>query len=368
MISRYNTGMSLSIGIVGLPNVGKSTLFNALLKKQQALAANYPFATIEPNVGIVPVPDGRLAELSALVGNAPIVPATIMFTDIAGIVKGASQGEGLGNKFLSHIREADAVCMVVRAFEDEDVVLTGSGDPADDREVLMTELILADMQTVEKQAAPKGTITPALKKRWSVIEQITLALDAGSRADSVPLDDESRELVRDLCLMTLKPIIYVVNVDEAELSAQVSLAEIYAGKLGVDRDSVVIVSAKIEAELSEMDEAEQREYLESLGLLESGLERLIKVGYTVLGLQSYLTAGEKEVRAWTIRSGMSAVQAAGVIHTDFMKKFIKAEIVGFSDFVSLGGWKQAREAGKARQEGRDYVMREGDVVEFRIGT
>lgn len=360
--------MGLSIGIVGLPNVGKSTLFNALLKKQQALAANYPFATIEPNVGVVPVPDGRLKELSKLVNNARIVPATVTFTDIAGIVKGASQGEGLGNKFLSHIREADAVCMVIRAFADEDVVLTGSGNPVEDREVLTMELVLADLQTVEKQVMPKGTVTPAQKQRWQLIEQIRVALEAGKRADSVLMEADDRELVKDLCLMTMKPIIYVVNVDEAEFSTGVDLGALYAKKLAVPRDSVVIVSAKIEAELSQMTELEQQEYLQALGLVESGLERLIKAGYHILGLQSFLTAGEKEVRAWTIRRGTVAVEAAGVIHTDFMKKFIKAEIVNYNDFVSLGGWKQAREAGKARQEGRDYVMQEGDVVEFKIGA
>ena len=360
--------MSLSIGIVGLPNVGKSTLFNALLKKQQALAANYPFATIEPNVGVVPVPDSRLTELSRLEKNAPIVPATVTFTDIAGIVKGASRGEGLGNKFLSHIREADAVCMVVRAFEDEDVVQTGSGDPVDDREVLMTELILADMQTVEKQVTPKGSLTPVQKQRWQLVEQVRLALEQGERADSVNMKVEEQELIKDLCLMTMKPIIYVVNVNESDLGSKINdLRKKYAEKMNVVVDSVVVVSAKIEAELAEMEEAEQKEYLETLGLTESGLERLIKSGYETLGLQSFLTAGEKEVRAWTLHRGDTALKASGVIHTDFMKRFIKAEIVNFDDFVSLGGWKQAREAGKARREGRDYVMREGDVVEFKIG-
>lgn len=365
--------MSLSIGIVGLPNVGKSTLFNALLKKQQALAANYPFATIEPNVGVVPVPDHRLSRLAEVIANEspstslrvtpPLVPATVTFTDIAGIVKGASQGEGLGNKFLSHIREADAVCMVVRAFEDEEVVLTGSGLPQEDKEVLMTELILADMQTVEKQMSKfKGQMS-----KLKLLEKITDGLNQGKWVKEI-LDQEELMEIKDLWLLTAKPIIYVINIDEAELSSGIDLADEYAKKLAIDKKSVVIVSAKIEAELSEMAEVEQQEYLESLGLAESGLERLIKVGYQILGLQSFLTAGEKEVRAWTIRKGMTAVEASGVIHTDFMKKFIKAEIVSYEDFVTLGGWKQAREAGKARQEGRDYVMQEGDVVEFKIGS
>ncbi len=364
------TIMSLSIGIVGLPNVGKSTLFNALLKKQMALAANYPFATIEPNVGIVPVPDPRLAELSKLVNNAPIVPATVTFTDIAGIVKGASQGEGLGNKFLSHIREADAVCMVVRAFEDPDVVMTGNGNPADDKDVLITELALADMQTLEKQQPPKGKITPEMKKRWSAIEKIQAALNQGKRALEADLDDEETPLVKDLCLMTMKPILYVVNVDEKEVSSVecLVLSQRYAEKLGVDKEDVVIVSAKIEAELAEMGDEEQREYLATLGLNQSGLERLITAGYHLLGLQSFLTAGMKEVRAWTIRIGMTAVEAAGVIHTDFIKKFIRADVVAFDDFVALNGWKGAREAGKARSEGRDYIVQDGDVIEFRIGT
>jgi len=372
--------MSLSIGIVGLPNVGKSTLFNALLKKQQALAANYPFATIEPNVGVVPVPDERLEKLAEVIAaekppgevlkRPPIIPAAVTFTDIAGIVKGASEGEGLGNKFLSHIREADAVVMVVRAFEDENVVLTGSGNPAEDRQVLMTELILADMQTIDKQQIPKGKILPAQQKRWDAIQKISKSLNMGKRADESDLDEEDHELVKDLCLMTMKPIIYVVNVDEAELGSMGvrELKSYYADKLKVSPDNAVIVSAKIEAELSEMSGSEQHEYLESLGLKESGLERLIKTGYSLLGLQSFLTAGEKEVRAWTIRQGMNAVEAAGVIHTDFMKKFIKAEVVGFETFTSLGGWKASREAGKSRYEGRDYLMQDGDVVEFKIGA
>lgn len=366
--------MSLSIGIVGLPNVGKSTLFNALLKKQQALAANYPFATIEPNVGVVPVPDSRLNQLAEVVQKTegvlpPLVPATVTFTDIAGIVKGASQGEGLGNKFLSHIREADAICMVVRAFEDPDVVQTGSGDPADDKTVLITELALADLQTLSKQQPPKGNVTPEMKRRWGAIEKILAVLNQGKRAMEADLDEEEMVLVKDLCLMTMKPILYVVNVDEGELGDRgQGLGDKYAKVLGVNSSNVVIVSAKIEAELAEMGEEEQREYLESLGLSQSGLERLIQAGYGLLGLQSFLTAGEKEVRAWTIRKGMSAVEASGVIHTDFMKKFIRADVVAFDDFVALNGWKGAREAGKARSEGRDYVMKDGDVVEFRIGS
>jgi GTP-binding protein YchF len=249
-------------------------------------------------------------------------------------------------------------------------VMTGSGDPADDKTVLITELALADMQTLEKQQPPKGTVTPEAKKRWGAIEKIRTVLNMGQRAVSADLDDEETAAVKDLCLMTMKPILYVVNVDENKLvnSQLDSESASFADKLGVNNNDVLIVSAKIEAELAEMGETEQREYLETLGLTQSGLERLIQAGYALLKLQSFLTAGEKEVRAWTIRQGMNGVEAAGVIHTDFMKKFIRVEAVAYEDFVSLGGWKAAREAGKARSEGRDYIMREGDVVEFKIGS
>lgn len=342
----------MSIGIVGLPNVGKSTLFNALLKKQQALAANYPFATIEPNMGIVPVPDYRLNELAKVIGgNPPIKPATVKFVDIAGIVKGASEGEGLGNKFLAHIRECDAICLVIRDFQDPEVVMTGQGNHSEDQEIIMTELALADLQTLEKQTEPKGKVTPEQVKRWQVIEKL-------KKQETV--NEEEKELVRDLCLLSMKPIIYVRNVGERELISG-------SGNQLIGEDEVLI-NAKMESELASLTEAEQREYLESYGLKQSGLERLIRIGYEKLKLQSFLTAGEIECRAWTIRQGTTAAEASGVIHTDFMKKFIKADVIHWKDFVRLGGWKNAREAGAVRSEGRDYQMREGEVVEFKIGT
>jgi ribosome-binding ATPase len=382
--------MSLAVAIVGLPNVGKSTLFNALLKKQQALAANYPFATIEPNVGIVPVPDERLQQLAEVVAMQrvhaegglggkerltytslpPIVPATVTFYDIAGLVKGASEGEGLGNQFLAHIRETDVICLVIRAFADADVVLTGSGEPKTDAEVIMTELILADLQTVGKQVAPKGIVKPEQKKRFEAIEKIRIVLDTGQSARQTILDEEEQVLVADLHLLTMKPVIYVVNVDEAELSVN-GVGELglrYAGILSVHPQDVVIVSAKIEADLASMPEMEQREYLATLGLMQSGLERLIVSAYTRLGLISFLTAGEKEVRAWTVGVGSVALEASGVIHTDFMKKFIKADVASFNDFVDSRGWKGAREKGLVRSEGRDYPVKDGDVIEFKIGT
>jgi ribosome-binding ATPase len=385
-----NSFMSLSVGIVGLPNVGKSTLFNALLKKQQALAANYPFATIEPNVGIVPVPDARLAKLAEVVAMQrvhaeggpgskerltytslpPIVPATVTFYDIAGLVKGASEGEGLGNKFLSHIRETDAICMVVRAFSDPDVVLTGSGEPKTDADIIMTELILADLQTIAKQVAPKGMASVEQKKRWEVIEKIRIILDSGQPAGQTLLTAEEQPLVRELHLLTMKPVMYVLNVDEAELSVQSvhELALRYAGELHVTPKEIIIVSAKIEAELADMAPDEQMVFLSELGFSASGLERLIGLAYDKLGLISFLTAGEKEVRAWTIRQGDTAQRASGVIHTDFMKKFIKADVAAYPDFVASGGWKGAREKGLVRSEGREYVMKDGEVVEFKIGS
>lgn len=363
--------MSLSIAIVGLPNVGKSTLFNALLKKQQALAANYPFATIEPNVGIVPVPDGRLQQLAEVIAMErvhpegrglnkemgtflklpPIVPATVKFVDIAGLVKGASTGEGLGNKFLSHIRECDAICLVVRQFRDPDVVTTGTGVPEEDIDTIVTELKLADLETLEKQQPPKGKVTPEQLKRWEVIEKL-------KREEAVPAEDQ--ELVRELGLLSLKPRIVVRNVGEQELINK-SVNQI-AG-----RDEVVI-NAKMESELAALSAGEQKEYLAQYGLAESGLERLIRTGYQKLKLLSFLTAGEIECRAWTIRQGKTALEASGVIHTDFMKKFIKADVIDWQEFVRLGGWKKAREAGVVRSEGRDYVMRDGLVVEFKIGA
>jgi hypothetical protein len=355
--------MNLSIGIVGLPNVGKSTLFNALLKKQTAFVANYPFATIEPNVGVVPVPDQRLIRLSEIEkaehkmsSFPPILPATISFIDIAGLVKGAAEGEGLGNKFLSHIRECDAIVQVVRYFKDSNVVRSeSSSDAKSDYEVVNTELILADLQTLDKQQEPKRNSSKEEGYRWSAILKFRAALNAGKLAREVQLMEEETREAKSLQLLTMKPMFTIANVDEDEVSKD----------FGAD---TIAVCAKTESELSELSEDEQKDYLKTLGVEESGLERVIKEGYKILDLISFLTAGEKEVRAWTITRRTTAVNAAGVIHTDFIKGFIKAEVVHYDDFVENGGWKKVRELGKTRFEGRDYVMKDGDVVEFKINA
>lgn len=366
--------MNLSVGIVGLPNVGKSTLFNALLKKQQALAANYPFATIEPNVGVVPVPDERLVKLAEITKEEekmsalpPIKSATIEFVDIAGLVKGASEGAGLGNKFLSHIREVQIIAHVVRAFADENVIKEGSVDPKTDYDTINTELILADLQTLLKQKDSKAVKTDAVKK--SANEKLYEALNTGQSARSVNLTDEERESVRDLMLLSNKPELIVLNVSEEEYNPQAieAITQKYIKELGVHAENTVVICAKIEEELAALSEEEQKEYLKDLGLEASGLERLIQKAYGTLGLISFLTCGEKEVKAWTIKKDMTAQNAAGTIHNDFIKHFIKAEVIGYEDFVALGGWKKARENGKARFEGREYVMKDGDVVEFKIG-
>ncbi|MGA2968132.1 MAG: redox-regulated ATPase YchF [Candidatus Levyibacteriota bacterium] len=353
----------LSIGIVGLPNVGKSTLFNALLKKQQAFVANYPFATIEPNVGVVPVPDTRLAKLSEIEKEEhrmsslpPIVPATVSFIDIAGLVKGAAEGEGLGNKFLSHIRECDAIVQVVRYFKDTNVIREkSSSDAKSDFEIVNTELILADLQTLEKQQEPKRNATKEEGYRWSAIQKFKTALNEGKLASSVQLSEEEAREAKNLQLLTMKPMFIIANVDEEDLKKDFPA-------------ETIAVCAKTESELSELSEEEQKDYLKELGVAESGLEKVIKEGYKILNLISFLTAGEKEVRAWTIKKGTTAVNAAGVIHTDFIKNFIKAEVVPYQDFVANNGWKGSREHGKTRFEGRDYVMKDGEVVEFKIGT
>lgn len=367
--------MNLSVGIVGLPNVGKSTLFNALLQKQLAFVANYPFATIEPNVGIVPVPDDRLAKLAEVVAreiskspNIPIVPATVKFVDIAGLVAGAHKGEGLGNKFLSHIRETDAIAYVLRAFEAPDVVQAGSTDPKNDFSTLTTELILADMQTLEKQSEPRGVKDPDVLRRWSAVEKLRAGLNNGLRASEVELDKEEREAAYDLHLLTAKPYLVVLNLSENNLVSADKYTDTFSKETGVSKNTVVGISAKIEAELANLDKKDAQEYLGSLGLDKSGLERLIVKAFDLLGLMTFLTAGEEEVRAWTIKKGTKAPQAAGVIHTDFEKNFIRADVVTFSDFVSVGGWASAREKGKVRSEGREYVMQEGDVAEFKVGV
>lgn len=359
--------MNLSIGIVGLPNVGKSTLFNALLKQQVALAANYPFATIEPNVGIVPVPDARLEKLAEVVGAAKTIPAVVEFVDIAGLVKGASSGAGLGNQFLSHIRETLAICHVLRGFSDADIIREGSIDPVADLDTIRTELQLADLSTLEKQKPPKGGQTPVEMKQWATTEKFKKAVSEGKMVRSVIQDEDDRMVAKHLSLITGKPELFAVNVDETALKGSSSIQQEYAQKLGVKAEQVVVISAKVESELASLSDEDQALFLADLGVSESGLERLIQSAYATLGLQSFLTAGEKEVRAWTVRSGANAVEASGEIHTDFMKKFIKANIVSYPDFVASGGWKGAREQGKLRTEGRDYIMQKDDVVEFMIG-
>jgi GTP-binding protein YchF len=361
--------VALTIGIVGLPNVGKSTLFNALTKND-ALAANYPFATIEPNVGVVALPDPRLDKLAEVFSSEKTVPAMVSFVDIAGIVKGASEGEGLGNKFLANIREADAICQVTRAFADPDVVhVAGAVDPADDIETVHTELVLADMQTLER-AIPRLEKEVKGKKADPAVLKAALAaqtvLDSGRTLyAATKADDVDLPLLRELGLLTTKPFLYVFNVDETVLGDAARMQEL--------RDLVapaeaVFLDAKLESELAELSAEEAAELLESVGQNESGLDQLARVGFQTLGLQTYLTAGPKESRAWTIPQGATAPQAAGVIHTDFQRGFIKAEVVSFEDLVSFGSMAEAKSAGKVRIEGKEYVMVDGDVVEFRFNV
>jgi ribosome-binding ATPase len=363
--------MSLSIGIVGLPNVGKSTLFNALLKKQVALAANYPFATIEPNTGIAEVPDKRLTILAEIAKTTVIKPAVVEFTDIAGLVRGASEGEGLGNKFLSHIRETDSICHVLRDFTDKNVIREGAVSAEEDLETIRTELQLADLSTLENQRQPKGGVDKELFVRWEYVGKFRKTLEEGRMVEadlsSYGDEDNAKKYAKELNLLTSKPEIFVINVDEDSLKSEIKETKKWADKLKVEEKQIVIISAKIESEIAVLSTEDQELYLAELGLEESGLERLAKVAYETLELQSFLTAGEVEVRAWTIKQGMTAPQAAGVIHTDFEKHFITARTTSFDDFVAHKGWSGLKEVGKVRQEGRGYVMKDGDVVEFMIG-
>lgn len=359
-----SSAVALTIGIVGLPNAGKSTLFNALTRNN-VLAANYPFATIEPNVGVVGVPDDRLPVLAEMFKSEKVIPATVSFVDIAGIVRGASKGEGMGNAFLANIREADAICQVTRVFEDEDVThVDGKVNPGSDIDTIRTELILADIQTLEK-AMPRlekeARIKKEVKPKYEAWQQAYDKLSEGVGVFQAGLDLEP---LRELFLLTAKPYIYVFNMDQDELSdesLQAQLRELVAPA------EAIFLDAKFESELVEMDEDEAREFLADAGVEEPGLDKLARVGYETLGLQSYLTAGPKEARAWTIRKGWTAPQAAGVIHTDFEKGFIKAQVISFDELVAAGSELAAKNAGKMRLEGKDYVMQDGDVVEFRTG-
>ena len=359
----------LKIGIVGLPNVGKSTLFNALTKSKQADAQNYPFCTIDPNVGIVEVPDNRLAELSRTSKSGKTIPTAIEFVDIAGLVKGASEGEGLGNKFLAHIREVDAIAQVVRSFEDGNIVhVHNKVNPKEDADIINLELVLADWQTVSKRLdntkkKAKGAQAKEVQKEIELLERVAKQLEAGKVARELEYDEEEQKILSELCLLTNKPIMYVVNVDENGIKqSELGIPEIEPGVPHVK------VCAKLEAEFIGLEGEELTEYMNEFGLKETGLDKIIHAGYKLLDLVTYFTSGEQESRAWTVHRGTPAPLAAGVIHTDFIKGFIKADVANWEDFVAAGGWSKIKETGKMRLEGKEYIVKDGDVMYFHVST
>lgn len=359
--------MSFSIGIVGLPNVGKSTLFNALTRSKQADAQNYPFCTIDPNIGVVEVPDSRLEKLTSVSRSKKTIPTTIEFVDIAGLVQGASEGAGLGNKFLSHIREVDAIAQVVRAFSDENVIhVNNKVDPRNDSEVINLELALADLQTVSKRLentkkSAKGVATKDFAKQIILLERVKIQLEAGKPVRDLEYDEEEIEIIREMQLLTMKPMLYVINNDEQPQNTET--------KLDLDKNTAQIcLCAKLEAEVAELNEVEGRQYLKELGMDETGLDKLITASYKLLNLVTFLTSGEPETRAWTVKNNTKAPEAAGVIHTDFIKGFIKADVANWQDFVQYNGWSGIKTSGKLRLEGKDYVVQDGDVIYFHVNA